>query len=207
MRRRVKNLSRYLVTPETAEYRLFVWLSFPTIPDKNLIAIARDDDVTFGILQSRFHKVWSLRLGTSLEDRPRYTLTTTFATFPFPAGLTPDTPSQSYADDPRAQRIAAVAKRLDQLRKAWLYPTELVRYEAEVAEGLPDRCIPVSADAAKILQSRTLTNLYNEPPTWLTDCHCELDAAVGEAYGVATALSDDDLLALLLELNGERESS
>ena len=29
-----------------------------------LIAIARDDDTTFGILHSRFHEIWSLRLGT-----------------------------------------------------------------------------------------------------------------------------------------------
>jgi hypothetical protein len=41
--------------------------------DKNLVVIARADDATFGILHSRFHELWSLRLGTSLEDRPRYT--------------------------------------------------------------------------------------------------------------------------------------
>lgn len=43
----------------------------------------------FGILHSRFHELWSLRMGTSLEERPRYTPTTCFETFPFPAGLTP----------------------------------------------------------------------------------------------------------------------
>jgi hypothetical protein len=31
---------------------------------------SRADDATFGILHSRFHELWSLRLGTSLEDRP-----------------------------------------------------------------------------------------------------------------------------------------
>jgi hypothetical protein len=36
----------------------------------NLVVIARADDTTFGILHSRFHELWSLRLGTSLEDRP-----------------------------------------------------------------------------------------------------------------------------------------
>jgi hypothetical protein len=46
-------------------------------------------DTTFGILHSRFHERWSLRLGTSLEDRPRYTPTLCFEAFPFPAGLTP----------------------------------------------------------------------------------------------------------------------
>ena len=46
-------------------------------------------DENTGILHSRFHELWSLRSGTSLEDRPRYTPTTCFETFPFPAGLTP----------------------------------------------------------------------------------------------------------------------
>ncbi|WP_338052608.1 type IIL restriction-modification enzyme MmeI [Rhodocyclus purpureus] len=58
------------------------------VADKNLV-VARADDVTFGILHSRFHELWALRLGTSLEDRPRYTSSTTFETFPFPEQLTP----------------------------------------------------------------------------------------------------------------------
>ena len=51
--------------------------------------MARADDTTLGLLHSRFHELWSLRMGTSLEDRPRYTPTTCFETFPFPEGLTP----------------------------------------------------------------------------------------------------------------------
>ena len=60
----------------------------------SIIAIARDDDTTFGILHSRFHEAWSLRLGTWLGvgNDPRYTPTTTFETFPFPEGLTPNIP-------------------------------------------------------------------------------------------------------------------
>ncbi len=37
----------------------------------------------------KFHEFWALRMGTSLEGRPRYTPTTTFETFPFPEGLIP----------------------------------------------------------------------------------------------------------------------
>jgi hypothetical protein len=54
-----------------------------------LQVVPRADDTTLGLLHSRLHEGWSLRLGTSLEDRPRYTPTTCFETFPFPAGLTP----------------------------------------------------------------------------------------------------------------------
>ncbi len=102
MRRGPRGLSRYIATPTVAKHRLFVRLDARICPDHRLIVIARDDDTTFGILHSRFHEAWSLRLGTSLEDRPRYTPTTTFETFPFPDGLSPLVPAEEYADDPRS---------------------------------------------------------------------------------------------------------
>jgi type II restriction/modification system DNA methylase subunit YeeA len=73
-------------------------------PDHQIIVIARDDDTNFGILHSRFHEAWSLRLGTWLGvgNDPRYTPTTTFETFPFPEGLTPNIPAADFANDPRA---------------------------------------------------------------------------------------------------------
>ncbi|MGP1693569.1 MAG: DNA methyltransferase, partial [Giesbergeria sp.] len=89
MRAAINGLPRSIVTPEVAKHRVFAWLPSVTVADKNLTVIARADDTTFGILHSRFHELWSLRMGTSLEDRPRYTPTTCFETFPFPAGLTP----------------------------------------------------------------------------------------------------------------------
>ena len=89
MRRSLTGLNRFVATPVLAKHRLFVWLDKSVLPDHQLVAIARADDTTFGILHSRFHELWSLRMGTSLEDRPRYTPTTCFETFPFPTGLTP----------------------------------------------------------------------------------------------------------------------
>ncbi len=89
LRAALKPLERYINTPRVSKHRLFVWQSMPSIPDTATVAIARADDTTFGILHSRFHELWSLRMGTSLEDRPRYTPTTCFETYPFPEGLTP----------------------------------------------------------------------------------------------------------------------
>ncbi len=85
----LKVLPRFIATVAHSKHRFFVWLPVTTSPDQALITIARADDTTFGILHSRFHELWSLRMGTSLEDRPRYTPTTCFETFAFPAGLTP----------------------------------------------------------------------------------------------------------------------
>jgi type II restriction/modification system DNA methylase subunit YeeA len=163
------------------------------------------DDTTFGILHSRFHELWALRLGTSLEDRPRYTPTTTFETFPFPENLTPNLPATSYADSPHAQAIAAAARELVEKRDLWLNPPDLVDCVPEVVPGYPDRIIPRNARAAAILKTRTLTNLYNtrgKPEgAWLDSLHRKLDDAVATAYGWPTDLSDDDILARLLELN------
>ena len=195
------NLSRYIATPTVAKHRLFVWCDARICPDHQLIVIARDDDTTFGILHSRFHEVWALRLGTSLEDRPRYTPSTTFDTFPFPPDLTPNTPTAVYADDPRAAAIADAAQRLVELRDRWLNPPEWVEWLDEPVPGYPPRPVPRDEAAATALKTRTLTSLYNARPTWLADAHAVLDAAVATAYGWPADISDDDALAELLALN------
>ena len=195
-------LSRYIATPTVAKHRLFVWLDARICPDHQLIVIARDDDMTFGILHSRFHEIWSLRLGTSLEDRPRYTPTSTFATFPFPTGLAPNVPATEHAPDPRATAIAKAARRLVELRDRWLNPPELVEWVDEPVPGYPKRPVPRDEQAATALKKRTLTSLYNTRPQWLADAHQALDEAVAAAYGWPADISDEDVLRELLALNG-----
>ena len=107
-------LSRYIVTPTVAKHGLFAWLDARVCPDHQLIVIAREDDTTFGILHSRFHEAWSLHLGTWLGkgNGPRYTPATTFETFPFPEGISPDVPASDYLAGPRAShRFGGAAAR------------------------------------------------------------------------------------------------
>lgn len=204
-----KGLSRIIITPVVAKYRLFAWMPANGLPTNLVDAIAREDDTTFGILHSRFHELWALRMGTSLEDRPRYTPSTTFETFPFPADLTPNIAATDYAGDPRAQAIAAAGARLNELRENWLNPADLIRREPEVVPSYPDRLLPIDEAAAKELAKRTLTNLYNARPAWLEHAHRDLDQAVADAYGWgddfrAGTLGDDEILARLFRLNQER---
>jgi type II restriction/modification system DNA methylase subunit YeeA len=206
-REAVAGKSRFIGTARVAKHRVFVWVPTKTVPDSQVVAIARDDDTSFGVLHSRFHEQWSLRMGTALEDRPRYTPTTTFETFPFPEGLTPNVAATDYASDPRAIAIAEAAKRLNELRENWLNPADLVRREPEVVPGFPDRVIPVDEAAANILQKRTLTNLYNERPAWLAHAHEALDKAVAAAYGWPAHLNDEEVLGRLFALNQERAST
>jgi type II restriction/modification system DNA methylase subunit YeeA len=210
MRVRIASLRRYIVTPETAQHRLFVWLRPPILPDKNLIVVPREDDTSFGVLHSRFHEIWALRKGSDLQDRPRYTHTSIFSTFPFPGGLTPDVPAADYASDLRAQAIGAAAARLNELRENWLNPADLVVREPEIVPGYPDRILPRDEDSARELKKRTLTDLYNVRPQWLVSAHTALDQAVADAYGWgedwrAGTLADDEILARLFALNQARK--
>jgi hypothetical protein len=89
-------------------------------------------------------------------------------------------PFPSEPSEAAVQGVAAAAKQLNELRVGWQNPPGL---------------------AAAELAKRTLTNLYNAPPTWLTQAHERLDLAVHEAYGWPHPLDDDDVLERLLEMN------
>ena len=191
MRNALALLHRYIITPRVSKHRIFVWLDPRVLPDSATIAIARDDDYFFGILHSRVHELWARGMGTQLrevESGFRYTPTSTFETFPFPWP-----PGRERQDDPRVEAIAEAARRLVELRDAWLNPPTLLEGGGmgELGPALP-------------LQQRTLTNLYNRRPDWLDEAHRALDRAVLAAYGWPEGLSDDEILARLLALNGER---
>ena len=157
---------------------------------------------------TQFRRSWLIRrLWAGAASAPAWkidratTPSTTFETFPFPDGLTPNTPAADYADDPRAAAIAGAAQRLVELRDRWLNPPEWVEWLDEPVPGYPTRPGPRDEAAATALKTRTLTSLYNARPTWLADAHAVLDAAVATAYGWPVDISDDDALAELLALN------
>jgi hypothetical protein len=181
LRHAISALRRCIVTSEVAKHRIFVWMDTDVVPDKRLHVIARDDDYFIGILQSRVHVQWSLRVGSTLEDRPLYNSDTTFNTFPFPWP-----PGKESQDDPLVRAIAQAASELVTKRDAWLNP--------------PDA-------TPETLSKRTLTNLYNERPSWLVDAHRKLDEAVFAAYGWPSTLTDAEILERLLALNHARAAS
>ncbi len=181
MRQALSELSRYIATPRVAKHRVFVWLDEVVLPDAQLVVFARDDHYFFGVLHSTVHEAWARRQGTQLRDAEsgfRYTLTTTFETFPFPWP-----PGEEPLGDLRVEAIAVAARDLVEKRQAWLSPPDATEKE---------------------LKKRTLTNLYNEYPTWLELAHQWLDEAVLDAYGWPHDLDDEEILRRLLELNLER---
>ena len=102
--------------------------------------------------------------------------------------------------------IAATANRLNELRERWLNPASLVERYREVVEGYPDRFIALGEAASHELKKRTLTDLYNQRPTWLDQAHRDLDVAVAEAYGWSADISTEEALKRLLGLNLSRST-
>jgi type II restriction/modification system DNA methylase subunit YeeA len=220
IRQALSPLPRFLCTPRVSKHRLFAWMQAPTLPDCQLFVFARSEDHFFGVLHSRVHEVWARAQGTQVREREsgfRYTPTTCFETFPFPE-----------TTEPQRNAIAAAAAELDRLRNNWLNPPEWVREEvlefpgsvggpwARYVHNANDqgvgvvrypRRVPRDEDCARRLAKRTLTNLYNERPTWLQLAHQKLDEAVFAAYGLAPAASDETILAALLEMNQRRAKS
>jgi len=212
----LQEIPRFIVTPTVSKFRLFVWLETLILPDHQLIGFARSDDYTFGILQSRVHEIWALAQGTQVREREsgfRYIPTKTFEPFPFPEAL------------PETSVVARAARELDDLRSQWLNPPEWVGEEILEFPGSakgpwaryvhsPDsrgigtvrypRLVPRDEEHAARLKERTLTNLYNQRPTWLDLAHRRLDEAVFAAYGWESELSDEKILERLLALNLER---
>ena len=217
LRQAMDGKQRYVATPRVAKHRLFVWLEWPILPDCQLIVFARDDDYSLGVLHSRSHELWARASGTQLREAEsgfRYTPTTCFETFPFPEPT-----------DAQREAIGAAAKELDGLRARWLNPPEWTKQEVLEFPGSAGgpwaryvhdadadaigtvrypRVVARDGEYAKLLVKRTLTNLYNERPAWLDLAHRRLDEAVAAAFGWPVDLSDEELLARLLELNVSR---
>jgi len=217
MREALRKVNRFLATISVGKHRLFVWMRRPTLPDHQLFAFSLSDDYFFGVLHSRLHEVWARNQGTQVREREsgfRYTPTTCFETFSFP--------------QPTGEQkapIAEAARELDNLRNNWTNPPEWTQEEVLKFPGSVDgpwaryvhkpnsqgigtvrypRIVPKDEECAKQLKRRTLTNLYNERPTWLDLAHKKLDDAVFAAYGWDPGMSDEALPEKLLALNLER---
>ena len=204
MRKALQGLQRYIVTVLVAKHRLFVWVPAIVSPSARVIVIARDDDYFFGVLHSRVHELWALRMGGrhGVGNDPTYNNSVCFETFPFPwpPGKEPSKTSEVLTDSQ-----ARLADRSDRLagKDNLQVKTSEVSLEQAIAEAAQEL---VQLRATQ-LGDLTLTQLYNKRPTWLDNAHRKLDAAVFAAYGWPVDLSDDEILARLLALNLERAGS
>lgn len=187
LRPALKGLKKYIVTVETAKYRVFTFLESNVVPDNMLIAIALDDEYFLGVLSSRIHIDWALVAGGDLGgNTPRYNKTRCFDPFPFPD-----------ATEAQKQKIRDLGERLDSHRKRVqaTHPEVTITAMYNLLEKL--RAGQPLNDKDKAFNQKALVST-------LKQIHDELDAAVFDAYGWAIDLTDDQLLENLVTLNAQR---
>ena len=165
LRDMTRGLPRYIAAVETAKHRVFHLLDAPVLPEHSLIGFGLSDPYCFGVLSSRFHVVFALAAGGTLEDRPRYNKTRCFDPFPFPA-----------CDEPAKARIRALAEEIDAHRKRVQaqHPGLTLTGMYNVLEALrADRNLTAKE---QIIHEQGLVSV-------LRQLHDDLDAAVADAYG------------------------
>ncbi len=185
LRPALDGLPRYIATVETAKHRIFQFLDASILPDNMLIAIGSDDAYHLGVLSSQPHVNWSLGIGGTLEDRPRYNKSQIFDPFPFPDA----TPDQRAA-------IAELAEELDATRK-----TALAEVPGLTMTGLYNlrdlhrsgRATPQQQDSIRDARAGIVDRL-----------HRQIDAAVADAYGWPADMSPAQIVARLVALNHQR---
>ena len=187
LRESLKGIRRYIATSEVSKHRIFRWLEWPLdLIDGGVIGIAVSDSDALGILSSRVHVVWALASGGRLEDRPRYQNFACFDPFPFPV-----------CTDAQKARIGELGEQLDAHRKRQqaLHPKLTLTNLYNVLEKLR---------AGEELTAKERETHEEGLVSVLKQIHDDLDAAVFEAYGWPTSLSDEEILQRLVDLNAER---
>ena len=187
LRRALEGLSRYIVTPRHSRHRIFLFVGSNVLPDDSLVAIARDDHVTLGILQSSVHERWARAQGSQLREASsgfRYTPRSCLETFPFPAAAAPTAPIEHAA-------VELLRLREEYLRATGGTLTELYnRRPTWIAEA--HRCL-----------DRAVLRAYGLPDDWADGIQParEGGANVDPAIGVRSPETEQLLLAELLRLN------
>ncbi|GAB2612969.1 class I SAM-dependent DNA methyltransferase [Novilysobacter erysipheiresistens] len=201
----MRGITKYIATAYVAKHRFFVFCDVEVLPDDMLVAIAIEQAEFLGVLSSTVHGAWALAAGGTLEDRPRYTKTTCFETFPFPNFHTADKfggpigisfvdadgnegPTKTYGEYP-SDRIRDLAEQLDAHRKRQqaAHPGLTLTGMYNVVEKLRSG-EPLTAKERTIHEQGLVSVLRQ--------LHDELDEAVLHAYGWG------DLLPLLRIAHG-----
>jgi hypothetical protein len=188
LREAILDLSRYLATSRTATHRMFVFMPGATLPDTKVVVVASDDAFLMGVLSCRAHACWAERAGgwLGVGNDSTYNHVDCFAKFPFPD-----------VKESQRSKIAKLGEAIDAHRKA--------RQRADPELALTDvynvlaklRAGAALTDDDESVRERAMVDT-------LRDLHDDLDRAVFEAYGWPAALTDDEVLARLVELNTKR---
>jgi hypothetical protein len=158
----IAGCERVLVVAQTSKYKGFTFLGQRYVFDQKLVVFSSNQLSWLGVLQSTPHLDWALFLGGTLEDRPVYTPSDCFETFPFPAALL-DSTANDPAHESTRQSLEAIGEHYHQFR------SELMIRNNEGLTSTYNRFHDPPETSSGLLELRSL--------------HGEMDEAVLAAYG------------------------
>ncbi|WP_395662870.1 class I SAM-dependent DNA methyltransferase [Aestuariivirga sp.] len=187
-REAVKALDRYIATARTAKYRVFSFIDSNTISESKIVLIASDDPYHLGVVSSRYHIVFSERMGgwLGVGNDSTYQHTDCFDPFPFPN-----------PDEFTRARIASLAEKLDAHRK------QVQAHHQEITLTQMYNVLEAVRSGAALSPAEARIRDVGLVLV-LKDYHDELDAAVAQAYGWPANLPEDEVLVRLVALNKAR---
>ena len=80
----ISHLNQCIAISQVSAHHCFAFLPTNYVYSHALNIFSMDDFGSFAQLQSRIHETWAKMMGSSLEDRMRYTPTSCYETFPLP---------------------------------------------------------------------------------------------------------------------------
>jgi hypothetical protein len=193
-RRATENLSRYIGTARVAKHRVFVWQDSTVLPDSKVIAIAFADDFRFGVLQSRFHIIWTEETqALHGGERPTYNPTECFETFPFPF---PDDLEEPLDNAEAALNAAKHYSHITLREEPVPYRVDSNRSRREEALTSSEKTASQSlvtstptkpqehraAIAAAAQELNTLRERWLNPPEWTVEKILEFPGSIGGAW-------------------------
>lgn len=188
LHRAIAALPRCLAGSIHSKHSIFAFQPTDRVFSHALVVFPLASYACFGLLQSRVHRRWAQRQGSSMRNELRYTPSECFATFPFP-------PASALAE---GSPLHVAAQRLYEARAAFM------RTHAVGLTKTYDALADLADPRPEVARLRRL--------------HVALDRAVLRAYGhaeiaiprwtgaspAALARFDDEVLELLLALNEQQ---
>lgn len=181
-----ENIDRYIALSRVAaegRATVFCFVDTSIRPDDSLAVIALDDDYSFGVLSSSLHRAWFDERCSKLETRPRYTPTTVWDSFPWPAN-----PSTA-----EVAKIAGVSKKIIDQRASYLA-------QGATLKGM--------YDALRQPGASPLRSLHEELDAAVMDCYgfSDADDKLAQMLALNLAVASDPSQSAAPGSNGYAEA-
>lgn len=192
---------RFLARSETSKHHALAFLQTSVLPSQKLVCFCFDTAAAFAALQSRVHETWILFFGSTLEDRPVYSQSDCFETYPLPKTLKNAEQLEAVGKRYYEQRAALMTERNEGMTKTY----NRFHDRTETAEDIQRlRDLHAAMDRA-VLEAYGWHDLAERAePVFLDETNEDDHTYQGRLFWPSDFR--DEVLARLLALNAERHA-